>query len=220
MRWLADLYAAQAHLISSFPQLDLQNQFRESTSYHSSGAGAVHACLDFLAVHPKTLLCYLHQAYKPLDILLQALASLQASSMNVVLVCPGLVPAAVEKLRQAGIAASSETVNLEQAMASCDWFLGHGGIGTLTQAMRLGKPTILMPMHLEQLHNALQVQKAGLGQVIPEQQQAQAYLKLLSSITARTELIQQASAFAAANRQYSEPRLEVAIREQVEAILR
>jgi len=196
LRVLSDLYMAQAHIIGNFPLLDPWAELRKGASYHVSALAEVGSRLPIQRHHTSSLLCYLDRSYKQLEELLQGLAHVQKHTADVVLVCPGLLGEVIARLGLAGITASNDLIDFEYAMSQADRFLGHGGVGTLNQALRLGKPVFVLPMQMEQLNNGLRLQQAGLGKIIPEFSQAKEYARVLNTFMHNSEAEAQARKFS------------------------
>lgn len=61
----------------------------------------------------------------------------------------------VRRLERTGrISASSEPLDLDAMLETCDLTLCHAGIGTVTRSLRAGKPLLLLPTHIEQFRTA------------------------------------------------------------------
>jgi UDP:flavonoid glycosyltransferase YjiC (YdhE family) len=58
---------------------------------------------------------------------------------------------------------SSDLINAWDVLPRCDAVIFHGGIGTAYQALACGKPSIVIPFHLEQCWNANRIEEIGAG---------------------------------------------------------
>ena len=58
---------------------------------------------------------------------------------------------------------ASDLINAWEILPYCDAMIFHGGIGTAYQALACGKPSIVIPFHLEQCWNANRIEEIGAG---------------------------------------------------------
>jgi rhamnosyltransferase subunit B len=70
--------------------------------------------------------------------------------------------------RPANVLAASY-VPLAEVLVAADLFVHHGGIGSVAEAIASGVPSLVVPHAFDQFHNALHVERLGLGLVLPRQ---------------------------------------------------
>ncbi len=68
----------------------------------------------------------------------------------------------------------------------------QGGIGTTAQALRAGKPSLVMPFAHDQFDNGLRIKRIGAGQTIPKQSSAKKMAATLEEILGNTTTQNQA----------------------------
>ena len=83
-------------------------------------------------------------------------------------------------------------------------FIGHGNFVPVTASMRLGKPMMLLPMELEQLHVGIVLQAMGLAKVVADQENASDYQRALTGVLGNIKLRTAARNFATNNRVYGQ----------------
>lgn len=72
---------------------------------------------------------------------------------------------------------SQEPLDLNRVLGECAWVVCHGGVGTVSRAMRAGKPMLLLPSHVEQIRTAQAVADLQLA-VLPEEDRAASRLRI------------------------------------------
>lgn len=90
-----------------------------------------------------------------------------------------LWPAAeLHRLRTLGsITISQEPLDLGAVLEDCAWVICHGGVGTVSRAMRAGKPLLLLPSHVEQVRTAQALSALRLA-VLPQQEPSVSRLRI------------------------------------------
>jgi UDP:flavonoid glycosyltransferase YjiC (YdhE family) len=73
------------------------------------------------------------------------------------------------KINQANVLCLKPKVNLSEIMAKSFLVIHHGGIGTISQALTAGVPQLVVPFAFDQWGNAKQLEKLGVGYLIPHQ---------------------------------------------------
>jgi UDP:flavonoid glycosyltransferase YjiC (YdhE family) len=61
---------------------------------------------------------------------------------------------------------TADLINGFQVIPLCDAVIFHGGIGTVYQVLASGKPSIVIPVHVEQFWNGHRLEEMGLGHVL------------------------------------------------------
>jgi UDP:flavonoid glycosyltransferase YjiC (YdhE family) len=70
----------------------------------------------------------------------------------------------------------------------------HGGIGTLAQALRSGRPQLIVPFYADQIDNAARASRLGLAQVLPPARyRAARAAKALAALLSNADVLEQAA---------------------------
>ena len=105
------------------------------------------------------VVAYLQAAHPAIDAVLQ---TLRGGPWQAVLYLAGVSPERASSLGSARLQIATRPIDLRAALARADLML-VGGTGTAYQALAQGVPTVLLPMHGEQLLFARRVVAAGAG---------------------------------------------------------
>lgn len=105
------------------------------------------------------VVAYLQAAHPAIDAVLQ---TLRGGPWQAVLYLAGVSPDRATALGSARLQVATRPIDLGAALARADLML-VGGTGTAYQALAQGVPTVLLPMHAEQLLFARRVVAAGAG---------------------------------------------------------
>lgn len=109
---------------------------------------------------PPSFFAYLGSQYPQTEAVLAALALTN---------CPGTVfvrgftVEQREALRRLGLKVLDEPANLPEMLNRHAVLIHHGGAGTASQALAMGRPQILIPIHLEQITTGHLLQAQGVG---------------------------------------------------------
>jgi UDP:flavonoid glycosyltransferase YjiC (YdhE family) len=68
---------------------------------------------------------------------------------------------------------SEQPLDMEQARASCDLAVCHGGAGTTAAMLLAGKPLLLIPMQMEQTMTARRAEMLGAAVVVTDEHAGQ-----------------------------------------------
>src|SRR5690606_26492389 len=135
-------------LIDSFPLIDPQRAVRRNTTYCAGTSYNPGVTPEewFAAGKGDRVGAYLHPSYGGLQ---QACAALARLDADVVMLCPEAPEDILASLQQiSGIRIVPRFVDMAALMASCDWFVSHGGLGTATLCLRQGKPQVILPTQM------------------------------------------------------------------------
>jgi hypothetical protein len=196
---LSDLYSGCGTVITSFPHIDPYAGQRRNVQYCVDNPQTLTRRAVFSSAARKRICAYLVPGFAKFAELCEALA---ASGADVTLLCPGAGAGPWDRLEGEHFRIERTPLDLAALLNACDLFVGHGALGTLTQCMRLGKPMLLLPLHMEQLHNAVQAQKLGIAHVSPILETTQAYTQTLSTALQDSSAALKARAFADAHHQH------------------
>lgn len=160
----ADLYRSLHTLITTFPALDIYEDIRTGALYRPHDHNeAERPAVQFPAGDGPRIVAYLKPQFQHLELLLKGLSLCDA---RVFVACPGGQDATFKPHASARFHYSTRIVNLEQAIAEADLFLGHGNMSSVVQSLERGTPLAIIPIHQEQLLTGQRVQKTGAGVLI------------------------------------------------------
>ena len=198
---LADIYRCDRVVISHFPQLDVYRQLRTNVDYYTSTPSYRPPVFGFRQIEKPRIVCALDAGYKKITPLVEAL---RASSCEVLLVFSGADVARLKPYESAVFQVTVLVPDMDLLIREADIFIGHGSFATLTAAMRLGKPMLLLPMQLEQLHAGLALQAMGIARVVADQDNASDYQKAVTAVLGNIKLRTAARNFATSNMVYGQ----------------
>jgi hypothetical protein len=116
---------------------------------------------------------------------------------EIILFCPGLAPAQVEKYASPRLTIRPSPVRLDRLLSRCDLAVCHAGHGTVCGMLQAGIPLLLLPTNLEQYLTGWRVEEYGAGRVIAEPDEATDYLAPMGEMLKRGEYRAAARKFAA-----------------------
>lgn len=182
---LADLFAVDRVLISTFPELDLYRELRKGKADYCTGATAkvTAKAIEFKETGRPRILAYLQPAYPQLQPLIAALALCNA---DVFIACPQGQPEMFQPHLSDHFQFSIELVDLQGAMATADLFVGHGSSSSVKESLVAGNPILVLPIQLEQLLTGKKLQEAGLGLLVEKIPSQEAMVDLLNNFLADT----------------------------------
>lgn len=196
---ISELYRCDRVVINHFPQLDVYRQARANADYYTSVASFRPPVFSFRQAEKPRIICWLDPAYKKFTPLVEAL---RACGCEILLVFAGGDSTRLKPYEATLFQATTLVPDLELLIREADMFIGHGSLGALTTAMRLGKPMLLLPMQLEQLHAGLGLQAMGIAKVLTDQDNASAYQQAVIGVLGNIRLRTAARNFATNNRIY------------------
>jgi len=157
---LPQLFEVADHLFVGMPELDPYGP-RASGTYiglHTGRSGSAPAVWPEGA-GPRVF-AYLKANYPHIQRCLEALA---AAPLRCVVNLAGATPQLIERYRGPRLSFSAGHVDIDHALAQCDALVCQSGLGTVSAALRGGKPQLLLPAQLEQFLLARNVEKLGVG---------------------------------------------------------
>lgn len=213
----SDLYRNSQPLITTFPPLDLYQGQRAGALYRPcSRNSATRQPVRFPDGDGPRIIAYLKPHYQHLDLLLKALS---LSRARVFVACPGGREEQFRPYAYARFHYSTQLVELETGIAQADLFLGHGNMGTVVQALESATPTVVIPLHLEQLLTGQRLQQAGAGVLIEQIESAEHLRDQLESALSSTALQRQTQQFRDQHRPLLEEDLADAVARLCDALL-
>lgn len=132
---------------------------------------------------------------KPCPALEPLLKAIAPVGLAAIIYVPELAPDRIRAIIGGAALVLSEPADLCHILQSCDLAVLHGTHGVLTEALLAGKPTLNLPLNLEQLLHAQRVEKLRAGLTGNPGDAAQAP-RLLKAVLERGVLRQGAQAFA------------------------
>lgn len=192
LQGLSDLYRCERVIINSFAELDPYAAVRKCAEYCAGNPQDLPRRERFVHGNTPHVVAYLAPSYPRLRELCEGLA---ASPAEVLVCCPGAGPDLLNDVCGPRYTFIRELTDLEGLIAASDVFVGHAALGTLTQCLRHGKPMMLLPMQVEQLSNAIRVQKLGIGRICPEFRDGNEYSNALVAALQDRSAAQQALRF-------------------------
>lgn len=185
---LADLFAVDRVVISTFPELDLYAD-RPDTDYC---AGPTTQLVDnpvrFNNTDRPRILAYLKPAHPHIEQLVTALAR---SKAHIFIACPKgpaqlFTPHASDHFQF-----TTDLVDLQGAMSQVDLFVGHGNASSVKESIVAGIPAIVLPIQLEQLLTGKKIQQAGYGVLIEKLPGVEEMTKLIDDVLINSESYRQ-----------------------------
>lgn len=164
LKYLADLFVTDRVFINNFPELDIYHRQRKIKTYClNSTEQMVKAPSLFCNSQLPRIIAYLKPSYGQLELLVQALALVEA---NVFIVCPHGQSLLFERYLSSTFQFSLEVIDLASAIAEADLFVGHGNGLSVKESLASGTPVVVLPIHLEQLITGKKIQEHGFGLLI------------------------------------------------------
>jgi len=160
---MTELFAVDQTVISTFPELDLYLDRKNTTYSIGPSEKLVAEAVRFISEDHPRILAYLKPAHPNIDLLVAALARCKA---NVFIACPKgsanlFTPHVSDRFQF-----STELVDLQGAMTQVDLFVGHGNASSCKESLMAGNPMVILPIQLEQLLTGRKLQVAGFGVLV------------------------------------------------------
>ena len=223
-RRLAELYATDAPLLATLPEVDC---FGPRAGKHAARyVGPLFA--EELGVErhwhagpgrSKRVFAYLRAEYlRGPEVLEAVLASLQASGAEVIACVPDAGAALAARYSSGAMQVSLDPVQLKPLLKDTDLVVSNAGVGLLAQALLAGVPLLLLPHYLEQKLNADAVARSGVAAWIPGRMVRQLFNEVLLQVLGRREYGQNARAIARRNRALAPGRTALGIADIIERL--
>jgi len=193
-------------MIDTFRELDIYADQRSQGIYcpHSLSPQGLDPVV-FPAGDGPAVIAYLQPENQHLKLHLEALRQCKA---RVFIACPGGQEAILKPFASSRLHYSTRRVALKQGIADADLLVGHGAIGTLTEALAAGTPVLGITTQMEQLLNLQKVQALGAGVLIERIESATDLCNRINQALDSPALKAAAQGFA--NRQQDKPPMDAA----------
>jgi UDP:flavonoid glycosyltransferase YjiC (YdhE family) len=100
---------------------------------------------------------------KPFSSLHQLLRDLQTLPNPTIVYCPDLDPQSRQQFAASHLSFASQPVDISQVAEQCDLAILHGTLGTATAMLLAGKPSLQIPILVEQGLAAMAIARLGAG---------------------------------------------------------
>lgn len=178
LRRIAELYAADAKLVFSLPELDHYGA-RQDVDYWGPTAQDTGLAPDWPAAPGRRVFAYL----KPFKTLPSLLTTLKQSGHPTLVYLKDATPEAAKEYGSDRLHFTARPVDLRRTVKDAAVVICHSGHGTVSAALLAGKPLLVLPLNIEQRMLAARVAAAGAGLAAPAlapQGMAQKFQRLLA----------------------------------------
>jgi UDP:flavonoid glycosyltransferase YjiC (YdhE family) len=159
---LGSVYAVEAELLCTFPELDPFESQRDVCTYWGPRTEWTQGVKPAWPAAPgdKRIFAYLKPTSPHFERMMAALAG---QPHSVLVHAPGLTDYERQHYCGPGLSVSDRQIALERVHGECDLTVCHAGHGTTASALLAGRPLVLLPMQLEQTLTARRVAVLGAG---------------------------------------------------------
>jgi hypothetical protein len=155
--YLAQIFAANQQALFTFRELDNYAAERKDAKYWGPLYMQSGKAPEWPAGPGKRVFAYL----QPFPTEASLLEILQAGGQPTLIFAPKLTPELRQRFEGGSLRFSDAPLDLPAVGHECDLAILHGGHGALSVILAMGKPMLLLPMHLEMNLNAMAVMQAG-----------------------------------------------------------
>ncbi|WP_416398411.1 nucleotide disphospho-sugar-binding domain-containing protein [Allohahella sp. A8] len=201
VRFVGDLFRGAETFLADLPLFDMYGDVRKNATYTGPprASSSFQTC-DWGNAPGKKIFAYLKPGRPHVDTALHILAHSQA---NVRVYYPGKLPAALQGRQSTNFKVSDKPFELTDVMNTADAVVSHGGVGVASSSLLSGLPLLVLPTHLEQKNNAMQIHQAHLGTWIAQERAKAETEKIVQAFVDNTTYSANVSAFAEKNESIS-----------------
>jgi UDP:flavonoid glycosyltransferase YjiC (YdhE family) len=190
---LAELFEVAEDTILSFPELD-HYPHRGPAKYWGVIPGAGHGVIpEWPAMPGQRVFAYLRPEVRHLE---ATLIALQELGLPTVVYCPGLTEDIKERFSAPFIHFSVSMLDMATITREADAVVSYAAYASTVSFLLSGKPTLMLPFHLEQFLFARRVEQMGAGLLVDPEQPATDLLQKLRRVLFDPLFAGNAQAFA------------------------
>lgn len=177
---LADIFEVDEDFLCTYQELDHYQVRGDNSRYWGAGYsfGEGHEPV-WSGAAGKNVFAYLDKNFGDLERLLQTLSVLPAQKQ---IYAPGIASQLITRYQSANMIFLTSIINFDALKGQCDLTICHAGHGTASAQLLMGIPMLLLPLHLEQYMNAINIEKMGAGICINPEQQKKNYATALNRL--------------------------------------
>jgi UDP:flavonoid glycosyltransferase YjiC (YdhE family) len=195
-----EIFAAQAHLLCTFPELDPFGPRADVEYAGPQGDATTGANVRWKSTAGPRVFAYL----KPRDPRFAAvLQGLRTASAEVIVAAPGLDAGEARAASSETFRVVPGTVNLDPMLGEASLCVSHAGPGLAARALVAGVPMALLPLQLEQFLVAVRLRDGGSAQLVSPEEAAPDFREWFGELLARDDLREAARRHAGTHRGYS-----------------
>jgi hypothetical protein len=208
LRQLSGLYYDQIDInfLATYPELDHYGR-RPGGTYYGTWPNVGGKAPIWPDASGKRIFAYL----KPFLALPQLLMALRESGLPIIVHGDGFSPKIIEQFQTKTLHFEQERLDMSEVSRQCDAAILNGNHGTTVSMLLAGRPTLQIPLFLEQRLFAQAVERLGAGIVVQASQPQQMNMQL-------NELLQFA-AYTQAAKEFARCYADFDSQRQIEAIL-
>lgn len=195
---LCELFDGADILLNGVAELD-PNGPRDPGNYLGLYSGVIGTQeLSWPAGDAPRIYAYLTGEYRHLE---AALAALAGCGARCLVVAVGMLGALRQKYGGGNLVFSPALVDLRLALSQCDLCVCHGNFGTVNEALRLGRPVVVLPMDLEKFLLANALRKLNVARFVNPDAPQPDFAGVIRQALSDSSMLDAARAFAARHRE-------------------
>jgi UDP:flavonoid glycosyltransferase YjiC (YdhE family) len=188
---IGDLFVGHLALLT-YPELEMYPE-RGSSEYFGIMPPASHRVVDWPEGEPR-LLAYLNPDYRHLPALLEAIGRCAGAA---VVVCPGIDAALAANFAGGATTIVAELLDFPRMARGAHAVVCHASHQTTADALLEGRPTLLLPIQVEQFSTMRRVVRYGAGLGVLHDVEKPDFERALTSLLESPQYAARAQAFAA-----------------------
>lgn len=192
---VADIYQAEASLITGVPELDVYGSRLDENHIGAINSLNHGVSPRWPSCGTKKIFAYLKPHYANFEAVLAALNRIDAS---IVIFAPGIAPALARRFESANLAFSTQPLLMTEVREQCDIGICHAG-GMVDVLLGAGKPLVLFPMQMEQTMTSRRVELASCGSWLEQGKTVAEIERVLRKVLSSQEIAAFAQAYARRN---------------------